>query len=64
MTVHREGKGMRRLLIFTCDVCGEQESFVDDADWDATWGALKADGWRAHKDDDDEWTHECPDCAS
>jgi len=54
---------MRRLLIFTCDVCGEQDSFVDDADWDAAWRALKADGWRAHKDDDDEWTHKCPDCS-
>jgi len=64
MTVFRRYKAGRKILIFGCDNCDTEESFPDD-DFTASWHALKEDGWKATKLDDDEtWIHTCPDCTS
>lgn len=48
--------------VATCDECGGEEAggtrefreFVSD---------LKDMGWKIRKDEDGNWTHECPDCV-
>lgn len=47
----------------TCDICGESEYL--DFGWDNFQGAIaeaKARGWKAYKDEDDEWCHKCQTC--
>lgn len=57
------------VLTYTCDSCGE-EAEVDvksdhGGDYKAAWQAMKQDeGWRAFKDENDEWKHKCGNCLT
>jgi hypothetical protein len=53
---------------WTCDNCNEEIdaeelSFDADRNHKTLWEAAKDRGWRAFKNDDDEWRHSCPDCV-
>lgn len=45
-----------------CDNCGDA-AYSGTLEFADAWQQLKDQGWRAVKDEDDEWTHFCPDCA-
>lgn len=45
---------------FFCDACGDSEDL--DGEFGDVWSELKDAGWRAFKNDDDEWEHRCPVC--
>ena len=49
------------ILRLECDKCGTEDEFDGDTFQEA-WADAKADGWRAYKDDSDEWCHSCPNC--
>lgn len=55
-----EQKG--QLVTFTCDECGDE--FSAAGSWKDVWEAAKQDGWRAFKNDSEEWQHVCEDCRS
>lgn len=45
----------------SCDYC----SFTEDHDTSSfveVIRAMKRDGWRVEKDDEDDWMHKCPIC--
>lgn len=49
-------------VVFECDECSEE--YVASGEWRDVWESAKEEGWRAFKDDNDEWHHRCPECRS
>jgi len=50
------------LLTVECDKCSAAGEEYDGGTFQEAWADAKADGWRAWKDDADEWCHSCPNC--
>jgi hypothetical protein len=55
---------------FSCDTCDEVWTpprlgrGSEPRDWNESWNAAKAAGWRAIKNKRGEWEHACPECRS
>jgi hypothetical protein len=61
MTLHRSGyKGD---FAAQCDSCHEVMDFEPDDNFYDCVNTLRASGWRARKQTDGSWKHECSDCA-
>jgi len=58
MTVNQDGNDYE----FECDRCGECGDY-SGSDFHEAWGDARNDGWRAFKNDVDQWEHRCPDCV-
>ena len=63
MTIENS-EGFRGFEVY-CDFCPE-DTYMDFGrdEWSDMIAELKADGWKIFKDDDGNWTHKCPDCAT
>lgn len=51
-----------RFIIFVCDGC-DDDLDTGTAEWDEAMEEFRAEGWRAIKGSDGEWTHRCPSCG-
>lgn len=49
------------IITFICDSCDDCFEGVTN-DFKTEWATAKAQGWRAFKNNDDQWEHACPDC--
>jgi hypothetical protein len=57
MTVERQ----HGMILFICDNCGEDFDSDTDEFMEAVT-ALKDEGWKIAKNEDDDWVHFCPGC--
>ena len=53
----------KRVLIYECDGCGQEEEFID-TDFATAFAELKDKGWVARKAAGDQWEHYCEECKS
>jgi hypothetical protein len=58
MSVHR----IKEAVAFSCDECPETIE-TNERDFGDAWSYAQAAGWRAHRNADGEWEHQCQNCA-
>lgn len=58
----KEGIRGRRVVVFTCDECGDTFD-TGREDFKEAVQAIKDDGWKFKKGDDGEWEHNCSQCS-
>jgi predicted RNA-binding Zn-ribbon protein involved in translation (DUF1610 family) len=58
MTVHR----IKEAIAFSCDECPETIE-TDERDFSDAWLRAQALGWRAHRNSEGQFEHQCPNCA-
>lgn len=59
MTIEKEDT-----LAIVCDSCSQGLiEAEEDEKFKELWERAKKIGWRAKKEDDDEWVHSCPECV-
>jgi predicted RNA-binding Zn-ribbon protein involved in translation (DUF1610 family) len=58
MTVHR----IKDTIAFSCDECPETID-TNEHDFTAAWDHARALGWRAQRNVEGQFEHECPNCA-
>jgi len=58
MTTHRNGN----YIVFQCDGCLDEYESGSGQEFMDAWNDAKDEGWRAYKDESDEWVHKCPSC--
>lgn len=58
LMIQREG----RYISFVCDYCAAGVFESGKTDFSAAWQEAKDEGWTCSKDEDEEWSHRCPDC--
>lgn len=52
-----------RRFIITCDICNCEMKIAYSTNYATAYQFAKNDGWKAFKNDSDEWIHKCPDCV-
>lgn len=61
MSIERNRWGFDGEITFECDGCGE-ELHTETAAFETALQTLKAERWRAKKENNNDWAHYCPSC--